>query len=299
VLPLGLVTLGVLVCVVAGMLLRRLGPNYRIARLLASAPEVTLDEVVTAARGGQPYVRTRGRISSDEEFPDEHDRPLVYRRRRLELAIDPAGRRWRTLQDEVTAVPFGIEARTAFVAVDATVLDDGLAVIVRESVGTAADAPDRVPPGTDPATPLRHRIHQISAVEQAWVAGAPDVAPDGTARLTAGGGRPLILTTLELPEAMRLLAAGHRRTVLAATILLAFGLAFVALGAVVWVTLLVAPVAAAATPSPSALASGDTRSGGEGAGLAGQPFLALAAVLALGTLSALLAAAWVRLRSAT
>ncbi|MFI5291417.1 MAG: hypothetical protein ACHQ02_00970, partial [Candidatus Limnocylindrales bacterium] len=132
----------------------------------------------------------------------------------------------------------------------------------------------------------------------AWVAGAPDVAPDGTARLTAGGGRPLILTTLELPEAMRLLAAGHRRTVLAATILLAFGLAFVALGAVVWVTLLVAPVAAAATPSPSALASGDTRSGGEGAGLAGQPFLALAAVLALGTLSALLAAAWVRLRSA-
>jgi len=296
VIPLWLVGLGVVVCLMAGILLRRMGPGFRIGRLLAGAPEVTVDEVATAAAGGQPYVRVHGRIASDEEFPDEVDRPLVYRRRRLELATEPSGRRWRTIEDEVTAVPFGLEERNAFVAVDAARLDAGLTVIVRESVGTAADAPDRVPPGTPSTMPLRHRVHQVSAVEQAFVAGMPRIGEDGLPVLTAGGGRPLILTTLELPEAMRLLAAGHRRTVVVATLLLALGLGLAALGIVLAVTLLIAPATMAASPDPSPLIGGDTRSGGEGAGLAGQPLLALAAVLILGLLTAGVATAYVRLR---
>jgi hypothetical protein len=296
VLPLWLVGLGVVVCLIAGLLLRRVGPAFRIARLLAGAPEVSVAEVATAAAGGQPYVRVHGRIASDEEFPDEMDRPLVYRRRRLELASDPSARRWRTLEDEVTAVPFGLEERTVFVAVDAQRLDEGLTVIVRESVGTAADAPDRVPAGTPPTTPLRHRIHQVSAVEHAYVAGAPRIDVDGQPMLTAGDRRPLILTTLELPEAMRLLAAGRRRTVVAATVLVAIGLGLAALGVVLALTLLIATPALAASPDPSPLIGGDTRSGGEGAGLAGQPFLALAGVLVLGLLTAGAAVAYVRLR---
>lgn len=294
--PLWLVGLGVVACLIAGLLLRRIGPGFRIARLLAGAPEVTVDEVATAATGGQPYVRVHGRIASDEEFPDEMERPLVYRRRRLELATDASARHWQTLEDEVMAVPFGLEQRTAFVSVDAAQLDDGLTVIVRESVGTAADAPDRVPAGTPPGTPLRHRVLQVSAVEQAFVAGAPRIGEDGAAMLTAGAGRPLILTTLELPEAMRLLAAGNRRTVVAATVLLAIGLGLVALGIVLAVTLLIAPPVLAASPDTSPLIGGDTRSGGEGAGLAGQPFLALIGVVALGLLVAALATAYVRLR---
>jgi len=296
VLPLWLVGLGVVACLFAGLLLRRIGPGFRIARLLAGAPEVSVDEVATAAKGGQPYVRVRGRIASDEEFPDEMDRPLVYRRRRLELATDPTARSWRTLEDEVMAVPFGLEDRTAFVAVDAARLDEGLTVIVRESVGSAADAPDRVPPDTPLATPLRHRVHQVSAVEHAYVAGAPRLADDGQPMLTASHRRPLILTTLELPEAMRLLAAGNRRTVVAATVLLALGIGLIALGIVLAVTLLIAPVAISASPTPSPLIGGDTRSGGEGAGLAGQPFIALAAVVGLGLLAAGLATVYVRLR---
>jgi hypothetical protein len=296
VVPLWLIGLGVVVCLLAGLMLRRIGPGFRIARLLAGAPEVTVSEVATAAAAGQPYVRVHGRIASDEEFPDDLDRPLVYRRRRLELATDTRARRWRTLEDEVMAVPFGLEERTAFVAVDAARLDDGLTVIVRESVGTAADAPDRVPPGTPPTTPLRHRIHQVSAVEHAFVAGAPRMGEDGAPLLTAGDDRPLILTTLELPEAMRLLAAGHRRVVVWSTILLALGLGLVALGIVLALTLVLAPPALAASPDPSPIIGGDTRSGGEGAGLAGQPFLALAGVVILGLLTAGVAAAYVRLR---
>jgi hypothetical protein len=294
--PLWLVGLGAAVCLIAGFLLRRIGPGFRIARLLAGAPEVTVDEVATAAAGGQPYVRVHGRIASDEEFPDEMDRPLVYRRRRLELAADPSGRSWRTLEDEVMAVPFGLEERTAFVSIDAARLDDGLTVIVRESVGTAADAPDRMPPDTPATMPLRHRIHQVSAVEHAYVAGAPRIGDDGLPVLTAGGGRPLILTTLELPEAMRLLAAGNRRTVVVAAVLLALGLGLIALGLVLVVTLLVASPVLGASPDPSPLIGGDTRSGGEGAGLAGQPLMALAGVLVIGLLTAGVATAYVRLR---
>jgi hypothetical protein len=296
VIPLWLVGFGVAACLMAGLLLRRVGPGFRIARLLAGAPEIAVDEVATAAAGGQRYVRVHGRIASDEEFPDEMDRPLVYRRRRLDLATEPSGRRWRTLEDEVMAVPFGLEERTAFVAVDAARLDEGLAVIVRESVGTAADAPDRVPPSTPPTMPLRHRVHQVSAVEHAYVAGAPQIGDDGLPLLTAGNGRPLILTTLELPEAMRLLAHGRRRTVIAATVLLAIGLGLIALGIVLAVTLLIATPALAASPDPTPLVGGDTRSEGEGAGLAGQPFVALAAVLALALVAAGLATAYVRLR---
>jgi len=66
-------------------------------------------------------------------------------------------------------------------------------------------------------------IEQLSAVEHATVCGTP-VLRDGQPTLTAGLGRPLIVTTLEIPAAMRLLAAGHRRRVIAAAALLATGL---------------------------------------------------------------------------
>ena len=231
--PLLLALVGLAACATGLLGLRRVGPGYRIARTLVAAPQVAIGDLPAAIEHGEPYVRVRGRITSDEEFPDENERPLVYRRRRLELALDPAGRSWTTLEDEVHAVPFGIEHAGAYVAVQAADLDDGLVVIVRESLGTAAEAPERVPLGTPPETPLRHRVHQVSAVEHAHVAGRPTIAPDGSTTLGAGSGRPLILTTLEIPEAMRLLAAGHRRLVRVATAGLGAGIVVTVVGLVI------------------------------------------------------------------
>ena len=68
-------------------------------------------------------------------------------------------------------------------------------------------------------------------MEHAIVLGVPVLAADGTVRITAGRGRPLVLTTLELPEAMRLLAGGRRARPVMASALLVVGLAFVVLGA--------------------------------------------------------------------
>jgi hypothetical protein len=58
--------------------------------------------------------------------------------------------------------------------------------------------------------------------------------------------------------------------------------------------LLLAPATLAASPTPAPLASGDVRTGGEGAGLVGTPFLAAGGVIVVGLLAAGLATAYVR-----
>jgi hypothetical protein len=217
----------------AALSLRRLGGGYRIARLLASAPEVSLAEIrQVAATGERRYLRTAGRVSSEEEFPDENQRPLVFRRQRIE------GRRaagWQVLNEERLAVPFGIEDRRDFVAVDAEALGDGLVVIPRESLGVLNELPEglrsRLPAGLGADAPIRLRVDQVSAVEHATVAGMPLDGPDGPV-MTAGLGRPLILSTLEHSAAMRLLAGDGRRLVVIAAVALIAGLGLLAVAAV-------------------------------------------------------------------
>jgi hypothetical protein len=229
---------GALVMGAAAALLRGIGPAYRIGRTLSAAPELPLAEVLALARGlaaadaPARYVRTRGRISSEEEFPDENDRPLVYRRQRLQRR---QGRDWTTLDDDRVAVDFGIEDRQDFLAVDVDVLGDGLVVVPREAVGVASDLPPTMLPegvALPPGTPVRIRIDQLSAIEQATVAGVPALGPTGEPRLTAGAGRQLIVTSLAPDEAMRILGSERRGTVQAAAVLLVAGLGCLAAGMV-------------------------------------------------------------------
>ena len=237
--PIALAAMGCAALLLALLLLRRL-PGYRIARVLWSAPEASVGEAVTAAeRRDRRYLRVRGRITSDEEFPDEHDRPLVFRRTRLEVAETDGA--WRVLEEERLAVPFGVQDRTDSIRVDADVLDEGLVVLVRESTGFAREVPERLPPGIPPDARVRHGVDQISAVEHAIVAGVPETDAEGVPVLTQGLGRPLILTTLEVPEAMRLLSAGRRRVVALAAGSVAVGLSLLAVSIVTWLAGIPAP----------------------------------------------------------
>jgi hypothetical protein len=208
--------------VAAALLLRRVGPAYGIARRLSGTPQMSIAEAVELATADdQRYVRVSGRVSSDEEFPDEHDRPLVYRRSRLEVADGDGG--WRSIAQDSEAVPFGVEARGAYLAVDAAALTEGLIVVPREATGRVADLDPQLAGEENPDAAARLVIEQISAVEQAVVAGVPRLDETGTPTISAGLGRPLILTTVELPAAMRLLAGGRRGTVVAAAVLLGAG----------------------------------------------------------------------------
>ena len=210
-----------LVALAAGILvLRTYGPRYRVGRLLASTPEVSVAEARTLAAGSPRYVRVRGRIDAEDEFEDDAHRPLVFRRTRLQLRRDG---RWVSFEDNRERVPFELREGLDAIAVDDAALDVGLVVVPRESVGTAADLPDRVPAGTPPEAPVRLLIEQVSSVEHAIVAGVPGLDPSGAPRLSAGLGRPLVMTTLEPAEAMRILVEGERRRPLIAAACLAGG----------------------------------------------------------------------------
>lgn len=272
--PLLVIVAGFAAIALGSLLLRSYGPRVRVGRLLAVTPAAGVGEArALAASGARRFVRLDGRLDAEEAFLDEHDRPLVFRRRRLEAR---SGRAWRLLEERREAVPFRLRDGLEEIGVDADALDDGLVTLVRESVGTAgevATAPHAEPVtaggtsvpsnratvpdasarlASDPATPsqgplpatlaalpsstpVRLRIEQLSAVEHASVLGVPVARPDGATVMTAGTGRPLIVSTLERDEAMRVLAEGRRaRPVAAATalvgglILLAVGLAWAA-----------------------------------------------------------------------
>jgi len=299
--PLLLVAAGVLAVVGGVAVLQTFGSRYRVGRLLATTPLVDLAEALSIAAGGRPrYVRIDGRIDAEDEFEDINHRPLVFRRTRLE-AHRPG--RWVTFEDSRETAPFEIRDGALTIAIDGDAIDTGLVVVPHESVGAAADLADRAPSDMLPETRVRATVEQLSSVDHATALGVPKqgTAPGDPPRLTAGLGRPLILTNLAPDEAMRVLAQGSTRPRIAAAcfvvggVLVVAGLAWAGLGAIAATFVGDAvPIALGASPSPPA-AGGDPRSSGEGPGLVGQPFLALLAVIAIALVAVIVTTAYVRL----
>jgi hypothetical protein len=216
---LAIVALAILAGIAGVLLLRRSGSGWRVGRLLAAAPRRSLAEATAlATRGETAYVRVHGRIDSEEEFPADDGKPLVFRRRRLQRRSGRSD--WQTFDDERLAVPFGLSEKGQRLDIDTDALGDGLVVVPRESEGVAADVTAEAVAGSLPVmapdTPVRLRIEQVSAVDHATAAGVPRLADGGSVVLGPGLGRPLVLTTLEVDEAMRVLAGGRRHELLLA-----------------------------------------------------------------------------------
>ncbi len=227
--PLIPIILGVSALIGGVLILRTYGPRYRVGRLLGATPTVTIAEARELASGPPRYVKVSGRIDAEAEFEDDAHRPLVFRRTRLQAR---QGGDWVSFEDSRERVPFEVRDGLESIAVNDDDLDEGLIVVPRESIGTAAEVPDRTPPGTSPETRIRLRIEQVSSVEHAIVVGVPALDPTGAPWLAAGLGRPLVLTTLEPSEAMRILTEGDRRRPLAAALCLAGGAVLITIGLV-------------------------------------------------------------------
>jgi hypothetical protein len=296
--PLLLAVAGLLALGVGAAILRSFGSAYQIGRLLAAAPRVSVAEARALAQAGtKRYVRVEGRIDSDEEFEDADHRPLVLRRTRLQSRASGGGRSWTTFESSVEAVPFVIRDGLDELDVDGRDLDEGLVVVPRESIGVIADLADRAPAGSDASSPARAVIEQVSSVEHATVLGVPVRDGSGRARMTAGMGRPLILTTLEQAEAMRVLTVGASGRSRLAAITLAIGVVLLAGAAALWALTwlgVVTPTALAASPAPSFGVGSDTRSPGQGPGLVGDPVFAVLAVLGIAILSGLASLVYAR-----
>ena len=139
----------------------------------------------------------------------------------------------------------------------------------------------------------------MSSVEHATVAGVPRRGTDGKPVIGAGLGRPLLLTTLEQDEAMRVLAGGATGRARLAIACLVAGVVLLG-GATIWFipdALLGGGVAVAlaASPDPTLRPGGDTRTPGSSPGFVGEPMLAILGVLALGVGALLATLAYVRL----
>ena len=291
--------LGALALAIAAAILRSFGPRYRVGRLLAATPAVSVAEAVRIARSGETrFVRIEGRIDSDAEFEDADHRPLVLRRTTFETRPGPSAGGWTTFESGTEVVPFVVREELDEIGVDGEALREGLVVVARESVGRMADLGDRAPGGADPDAPVRLRSEFVSSVDHAIVLGVPARAPDGRLVIGPGLGRPLILTTLERDEAMRVLTGGAIGRSRLAAACLAVGAALIGIAALWW--LLDAATggvatALAASPEPTLRPGGDTRTSGAGPGLVGDPVLAILGVAGVAILSVAASLAWVRL----
>ena len=298
---------------VAAAVLRSFGPRYRVGRLLAVVPQIPIAEAVRiAASGERRYVRVDGRVDSDAEFEDEAHRPLVLRRTTLEWrpAAGADGRggtnargdaRWRPLATpSLELAPFVLREGLDEIDIDAGAIAEGLIVVPRISAGKVADLGDLGDRPLEPATPdgdARMTVEHVSSVEHATVLGVPVRGPDGRTTMGPGIGRPLILTTLERDEAMRVLTGGAARRSRLAIVALAVGCALLTAAVAWWLLDSVigggAVAALAASPDPTLRPGTDIR-GGSTPGFVGNPVLAIvgAAIVGLGSVVATLA--WIR-----
>jgi len=290
----GVVALGVAIAILGSF-----GPGYRVGRLLASVPAVSVAEAVRIARAGEArYVRIEGRIDSDAEFEDADHRPLVLRRTILASRGGPGSGGWMPFDTALEAVPFVVREDLEEIAVAGASIGDGLVVVARESTGVAAEIGDRAPAGMDPTTEVRLRSEFVSSVDHAIVLGVPSLAADRRPVIAAGLGRPLILTTLERDEALRVLTGGARGRSQLAAACLVLGAVLIGAAALWWLVDAVTggvATALAASPEATLRPGGDTRTSGGGPGLVGDPLLAIGIAAGVAAASVLGTLTWVRL----
>ncbi len=294
--------------IVAGLLLsRRTDVRTRAGQLLAGLSPISPTEALrlVALRGeSAPYLAIKGSIDAPEIFEDEHHRPLVYRRERVSIA-DEQG--WRVIDDAVRSLPFVISDASSAITIATVDLADGLVVVERRWEGSVAElhaagreyqsadtaALVAALAASDPSRQARVGLEQISNLDRATAAGQ---LVDG--ELRAGAGRPLVVTTLDRAEALRLLGGegrGRLASSTAALALLALGLLLL-LGGIALALASPAFGADASSPAPSPTPSpesGDARNGGVSVGPGG--LLGLVAMFALPLLFAVVVVLFTRL----
>ena len=276
-----IVIVGAALVVLGFFLSRRTDVRTRTGQLLAGLSPISPTEALRLAAlrsDAAPYLAIKGSIDAPEIFEDENHRPLVYRRERVSVT-DEGG--WRVIDVAVRSLPFVVSDPSSAIRISTADLADGLVVVERRWEGSVAELhaasreyqrPETAAlvaalAASDPTRGARVGLEQISSLDRATAAGQ---LVDG--ELRAGAGRPLVVTTLERGEALRLLGSERRGRLASSTValaLLALG-TLLLLGGIALALATPALGADAVSPSPTPTPeSGDARNGGVGVGPGG------------------------------
>ena len=236
-LTLGLIMLlGAALLAAGGVLFVRMaGGHPLVAVQFARLPQLAAGE---AAKPGSHdrVARIAGRIRCADPIVTADGERLVAFHRDVEVHT-PDG--WRGIERVRETRSFELWDHAGALTVDAADAAEPLVVIPRAWRGSAADLDasfgpalarlraERTPPGA-----ARAVTRTVSVVDRVLVSGIPRAKPDGGTRLMPPP-RGHIVSSLELPDAMRLLGGPHKGRLLAGVVVIGLAVVSLVAGAVV------------------------------------------------------------------
>jgi hypothetical protein len=225
---------GIAVLVVSVVVLRSSGADPRTARRLAGPPELKVGALLDADRVPERPVRIAGRIRCRDPLRAPNDERLVAFHRDVAVRV---GGRWRSVERVREARSFELWDHDGSLTIDPARAAEPLITIPHVWEGDPAELQEphssavaRLEERHGPATAARAVTRTINVTDRLLVLAQP-VREDGVVRLVAPPGGFLI-STLALPDAMRLLGGRRRRSAAYGVVGVAIGLILTASGAI-------------------------------------------------------------------
>lgn len=226
---------GAVIGLASWVALRTSGAQPALARRLAGPREVRVGQLLDAVDVPERPVRVAGRIRCRDPLETGGGERLVAFHRDVEVT---AGGRWRRVERLRETRSFELWDHDGSLTVDPAAAAEPLVVIPKVWRGdpTQLEEPHisavaRLVERHGPATAARSVIRTIDVTDRLLVVARAVRGDDGRVRLEppAGG---FVITTLALPDAMRLLGGPRRRLAALAVIGLGFGLALAVIGVI-------------------------------------------------------------------
>jgi hypothetical protein len=227
--------LGVVVGAIALAVLRASDARPAMARRLAGPPEVKVGHLLDLEPLPGRAVRVAGRVRCREPLDTGDGEKLVVFHRDVEARV---GGRWRALERLREARSFELWDHDGSLTLDPARAAEPLITIPKvwrgrpdQLVEPHASALARLVERHGPATEARATTRTLNVTDRLLVLARPTRGAGGKVRLEPPEGGYLV-TNLELPDAMRILAGHDRRAAVGGVIGLALAIALVAIGAV-------------------------------------------------------------------
>ena len=229
---LAVLTIGGGVALAGSLLVRLSGADWRTARRLAGAPIVSVENAaaaVTAGHSPSRPVQLRGRVRCADPIVTAAGERLAAVHRDVDVRIPSGG--WRAVERIRDSRPIELWERRSSIVLDPAAVAEPLVTLPQVWHGAVEELPADLQPAVaalaareGPLADARAITRTITLVDQLIVLAVPGLGADGRpACLPPAGG--LIVSNLELDEAMRLLGGERPR-------MLTTGLATAAIGSV-------------------------------------------------------------------